>query len=77
MKRLIASLLAAVALSGCVAVPYEPARVAYYEPSYYEPYPYYRPYYYAPAPAPVYYSPAPVYYSAPRAYYHGGYRYCR
>ena len=51
MKRLIASLLAAVGLSGCVAVPYEPAPVAYYEPSYYAPYPYYRPYYYAPAPA--------------------------
>ena len=49
MKRLIASLLAAVALSGCVAVPYEPAPVAYYEPSYYGPY--YRPYYYAPPPA--------------------------
>jgi len=46
MSKLIASLLAALALTGCVAVPYEPAPVAYYPPYYG---PYYAPYYAGPA----------------------------
>ena len=36
MKNLIAALLAALALAGCVAVPYEPAPAGYYYgPGYY------------------------------------------
>jgi len=46
MSKLIASLLAALALIGFVAVPYEPAPVAYYPPYYG---PYYAPYYAGPA----------------------------
>ena len=68
MKTLVAGLLAAVALSGCVAVPYDPGPGAYYGGS-----PGYGPGYYGP---PAYYGP-PVSFSFGYTYRDGGHRHYR
>ena len=73
MKTMIVGLLAAVALSGCVAVPYDPGPGAYYGGG-----PGYGPGYYGP-PAPVYYGP-PVSFSFGYTYrdgYRRGHRHWR
>ena len=64
MKTIVVGVLAAVALSGCVAVPYDPGPGAYYGggPGYS----------YGPPP-PVYYGP-PVSFSFGYTYRDGGYR---
>ena len=68
MKTMIVGVLAAVALSGCVAVPYDPGPGAYYGggPGYYGG----GPGYYG---APAYYGP-PVSFSFGYTYRDGGYR---
>ncbi len=72
MKTLVVVVLAALALTGCVAVPAYPPGPVVYAPAVNE-YPYAPPYAYAPAP-PVYVMPAPLpwfgfgYYGGPRAY---------
>jgi hypothetical protein len=69
MKAIVVGVLAAVALSGCVAVPYDPGPAAYGGPGYY-----YGPGYYGP---PVSFSFGYTYRDG--GYYHGhryrGYRY--
>ena len=67
MKTMVVGVLAAVALSGCVAVPYDPGPGAYYGGPAYSP-----GYSYGPPP-PVYYGP-PVSFSFGYTYRDGGHR---